>query len=108
MMRCHDPGEWARAKDQLQRAKVSIRDVEREMAKSRAPNLRIVQPGEHAEPQTAGDFLAEDCPTPALIVPGQFSLRPDATVQIVTKIDQLTKEEINAEAMVAHAPAGLQ
>ncbi|PYT23514.1 MAG: hypothetical protein DMG57_31720 [Acidobacteria bacterium] len=104
LVRRHDPAEWARVKDQLQRAKVSIRDVDREIAKSRPANLRIVEPGQHAEPHTAGDALAEDCPAPALLIPAQFSLRTDATIQIITKIDPLTKEEINADAVVAHAP----
>src|SRR5207244_7198075 len=63
-----------------------------------------VKPDEHAEPPTAGDVLGEDCPAPALLIPAQFSLRTDATIQIITKIDPFTKEEINAEAVVAHAP----
>jgi hypothetical protein len=91
-------------KKELQQAKVSIRDVETEIKKCPTPGLRLVAPGEQAEPRTAGEMLEGDCPAPGLDVPERFSLRQDATIATTIKIDPQSGHGIPVDEVIAYAP----
>lgn len=98
VVRRRDAATWARSKAELQRAKISIRDVEAEIRKHAGAGLRVVEPGEQAEGRTSGDLLGEDCPAPQLQIPDGFSLRRDATIAVQTR------DEILIDVVIAHAP----
>jgi hypothetical protein len=104
LVRKHDPGGWARAKSDMQRAKVSVRDVEKEILKRANHGLRLVEPGEPEEPRTAGRMLGPDCPYPELVLPPGYKLRPEAMVEIEEHFDPQTHELVDVENIIAHAP----
>ena len=104
VVRHRDRAEWARVKGVLQKAKgVSVRDVEKELAKRDRPGLRLVQPGTILEQPTAGSLLGEDCPAPDLVIPCDFSVRPNATIEMVDDINS-NGDHIKVEKLIAHAP----
>jgi hypothetical protein len=77
LLREQSPGDFQEAKEVLRGAKVSIRDVEREIKKFQ-PKLRLVKPDEDST-QYASDFL-QDAPIADLIIPEGYKLEVDRTL----------------------------
>ncbi|HEY7184330.1 MAG TPA: hypothetical protein VIC84_23040, partial [Blastocatellia bacterium] len=76
-LRADAPGDFQEAKEVLRGAKVSLRDIERELKKYQ-PKLRLVKPDE-ALTQCASDFL-DDAPIPDLVIPDGYKLEADRTL----------------------------
>jgi hypothetical protein len=77
LFRERSPGDYQEAKEILRGAKISLRDIEREIKKYQ-PKLRLVKPDEDLT-QYASDFL-EDSPIPDLIIPDGYKLEADRTL----------------------------
>jgi putative DNA primase/helicase len=97
-----DPAAWARAKTTLQKAKVSVKEVEKALRKPYGAGLHVVQHGTTSRPPTARSLLGENCPAPDLVIPEGFSLRPEATTKMVPDRDPDGQGE--REEVIAHAP----
>ncbi len=97
-----DPAEWARAKTALQKAKVSVKEVEKAFRKPSATGLHVVQAGTAPTPPTAGSLLGVSCPAPDLVIPKGFSLRQDATTMMFPDRDE--NGTTMREEVIAHAP----
>lgn len=77
--RAHDPGEWARIKGALQKARVSIKEVQAAMPYVGSAGDREAQDADDGpEIRTAGEML-EDVPAPQLIIPQPYTLAPNGT-----------------------------
>ena len=104
VVRHRDRAAWARVKGVLQKAKgVSVREVEKELAKRYGPRLRLVEPGVTQDGPTAGSLLGEDCPAPDLVMPSGFNVRPEETTKMVDGKDT-NGEDTTSEESIAHAP----
>lgn len=79
LLRDQAPGDFQEAKEILRHAKVSLRDIEREIKKYQPrPKLRLVEPDEDFR-QYAVNFL-DDAPIPDLIIPDGYKLEADKTL----------------------------
>jgi uncharacterized protein DUF927/Cch-like protein len=76
-LRAQAPADFHEAKEILRGAKVSLRDIEREIKKYQ-PKLRLVKPDEDLT-QYASDFL-DDAPIADLIIPDGYKLEADRTL----------------------------
>jgi hypothetical protein len=112
VLRAQDPETWARVRQALQKAAMSLRDVRAELyRRAPRPTLRLVQPdegstaSEPAESRTVGQVLA-DAPTPAkpLVIPDGYYLSPTATGYRVVEEDPETGELVHEERPFAYAP----
>jgi putative DNA primase/helicase len=103
LVKARDPAGWARVKATLQKAKVSVTDVERALRSGFSAGLHVVKSGTIPIPPTAGSLLGEGCPAPDLVMPKGFSLRGDATIKMVPERDENGDKTIREE-VIAHAP----
>jgi hypothetical protein len=92
-----DAGAWARYKTALQRAKVSVRNVEKAFAKHQ---LNMVPPSAIESPPTAGPLIGEDCPAPQLVLSAGFSLQPDTTTQSTADLKRFSQLSTPRQALV--------
>jgi uncharacterized protein DUF927/Cch-like protein len=98
LLRQQSPGDFQEAKEILRGAKVSLRDIERELKKYQ-PKLRLVQPDDDPT-QYASDFL-KDAPIPDLIIPDGYKLESDRTLgQVPNPMGFLMMEPIAFGAML--------
>ena len=104
VVREHDPAEWTRAKKQLQKAGVSIRDLQAAIRKQTGPKLQVVHSDGEKESRTAGDFLGPDCPCPELMIPASYVLTENTTVQMKNDFDSDLGKKVEFTVAVAHAP----
>ncbi len=89
LLRRYDPQSWARLKQQLMRARVSLKELLPQFpAVTLAASDRAHYGGradaeldDPADVQYAGDML-DDCPLPSLVVPKPYQLRANATLRI--------------------------
>ena len=103
LVRAKDPATWARAKTVMQKAKVSVKEVEKASRKYDNRGVHLVQPGAAPAAITAGALLGSDCPAPELEMPTGFSLREDATTKMLQDRDENGEKKMH-EVVIAHAP----
>jgi putative DNA primase/helicase len=103
LVRAKDPATWARAKTVLQKAKGSVKEVEKASRKYDNRGVHLVQTGATPAAITAGALLGKDCPAPELEMPPGFAIRQDATTKMVPDQNE-QGQKVMREVIIAHAP----
>lgn len=75
LLRALDAVAWQRARNALQKAKVSIRDIEKRLPHVKLPTLEPTETG------TAAGQSLPNCPAPEIVIPDPYWVRPDSTGQ---------------------------